>query len=189
MHKRNRIAPTEGLELNPIKNDGQSKFDLLSNFQATISKTADVLICKFHHGFSFTLPFNSRCYSKRAHDLKSVDPISIVFSKCLSITPFCVHANPVWNVKVRRLIIFNWLPIWIGTSLSYIYGLCQPSSFINTYLESDVLFDGGFVYKVSIVSPLPRQDFQAIVKCPDTKLHILVKTGMFLVAHYFVCYK
>lgn len=57
MHRRNRIAPTEGLELNPIKNDGQTKFYLLSNFQATISKTADVLICKFHHGFSFTLPF------------------------------------------------------------------------------------------------------------------------------------
>lgn len=138
MHKRNRIAPTECLELNPIKNDGQSKFDLLS----TISKTADVLICKFHHGFSFTSPFNSRCCSKRAYDLKSVDPISVLFSKCWSITPFCVHANPVWNVKVRRLINFNWLPIWIGTSISYSYGLSQPSSFINAYLESYVLFDG-----------------------------------------------
>lgn len=143
MHMRNRIASTEGLELNPISNDGQSKLDLLSNFQATISKTSVVLICKFHHGFSFTLPFNSGCHSERAYDLKSVDPISVVFSKCLSITPSGVHANPVWNVKVGRLINLNWLPIWIGISISYNYGLCQPSSFINTYLESDVLFDGG----------------------------------------------
>lgn len=160
MHKRNRIAPTEGLELNPIKNDGQSKSDLLSNIQCTISKTADVLICKFHHGFSFTLPFNSRCYSKRAYDLKSVDPISVVFSKCLSITLFCVHANLVWNVKVRRLINFNWLPIWIGTSISYIHSLCQPSSFINRYLESDVLFDGG-LYIRCIVSPPPPSRFSS----------------------------